>query len=113
MDRTYNNHMIVVLAMHKPVYTVYRYIVNINNRLNLSITNSNIINIIEWYVCVRVCVCAHARERAHGMGEVLVGSGPQSFCLAIIWPLAKLTLLYTIPSIHTDKNIYYTIHPSI
>ena len=30
MDRTYNNHMLrVALAIHKPVYTVYRYIVNI------------------------------------------------------------------------------------
>lgn len=31
-----NNYMLIVAVAHKPVYTVYRNIVNINNRLNFS-----------------------------------------------------------------------------
>ena len=38
---------IVALSMHKPVYTVYRFIVSINNRQILSINNCYIICILK------------------------------------------------------------------
>lgn len=40
--------LIMALAMQKPVYKVYRNIININNRLNLSIDILNINNKRTW-----------------------------------------------------------------
>jgi hypothetical protein len=58
VDRTFKNMLIVDLAMHKPMYTVFMYMVDIIK--NLNITNNK-----EWDYRGRLTALKHEDVNRH------------------------------------------------